>query len=152
MHFFGILKISFCDKRSSFKKRHKLKYYLWETTAGPNTSKVTQGMFIAMDLPPAWCKVCICGRTFSVQQAYTCHKRSCQKTKKRLAGALEKAKEVWQANKRQKREAKATKDSEALALAGPSHPSLTHTVPVPIAEPPTLAPASSRVRFNLMLF
>jgi hypothetical protein len=89
-----------------------------------------------------------------VQQAYTCHKRSCQKTKKRLAGALEKAKEVWQANKRQKREAKATKDSETLAaaaLAGPSHPSLTHTVPVPIAEPPTLAPTSSRVRFNLML-
>jgi hypothetical protein len=103
-----------------------------------------------MDLPPAWCMVCICGRTFSVQQAYTCHKRSCQKTKKRLAGALEKAKEVWQANKRQKREAKATK--EALALAGPSHPSLTHTVPVPIAEPPTVTPASSRVRFNLMLF
>jgi hypothetical protein len=70
-----------------------------------------------------------------------------------LAGALEKAKEVWQANKRQKREAlaKATNLKEALALAGPSHPSLTHTVtaPVPIAEPP---PASSRVRFNLMLF
>jgi hypothetical protein len=104
-----------------------------------------------MDLPPAWCKVCICGRTFSVQQAYTCHKRSCQKTKKRLAGALEKAKEVWQANKRQKREAKATnlKEVTVLALAGPSHPS-THTVPVPIAEPPT--PVSSRVRFNLMLF
>jgi hypothetical protein len=76
--------------------------------------------------------------------------------KKRLAGALEKAKEVWQANKRQKREAKATKDSEAaafkLALAGPSHPSLTHTVPVPIAEPPTVTPTSSSVRFNLMLF
>jgi hypothetical protein len=83
-----------------------------------------------------------------VQQAYTCHKRSCQKTKKRLAGALEKAKEVWQANKRQKREAKATK--EALALAGHDHIRvLTHTVPVPIAaEPPT----PSRVRFNFMLF
>lgn len=107
-------------------------------------------MFTAMDLPPAWCKVCICGRTFSVQQAYTCHKRSCQKTKKRLAGALEKAKEVWQANKRQKLEAKATGTKEALALAGPSHPSLTHTVSVLIAEPPT--PTSSRVRFNLMLF
>lgn len=55
-----------------------------------------------MDLPPAWCQACVCGRTFSVPQAYTCHKRSCQKTKKRLAGALEKAKEVWQAKKRRK--------------------------------------------------
>ena len=38
-------------------------------------------------------------------QAYTYHKRSCQKTKKRLSGALEKAKEVWQTKKRRKREA-----------------------------------------------
>jgi hypothetical protein len=55
-----------------------------------------------MDLPPAWSQTCACGRLFSVPQAYTCHKRSCQKTKKRLLCALEKAKEVWQAKKHRK--------------------------------------------------
>jgi hypothetical protein len=59
-----------------------------------------------MDLPSAWSEACVCGRMFSVPQAYTFHKRSCQKTKKRLSSALEKAKEVWQAKKRQKTEAK----------------------------------------------
>jgi hypothetical protein len=53
-----------------------------------------------MDLPPAWRQVCVCGRTFSVPQAYTFHQRSCQKTKKRLSSALDKAKEVWQSKKR----------------------------------------------------
>jgi hypothetical protein len=57
-----------------------------------------------MDVPPAWSQACICGRVFSVPQAYTFHKRSCQKTKKRLSCALEKAKEVWQAKKRRKTE------------------------------------------------
>lgn len=57
-----------------------------------------------MEIPPAWSQVCSCGRTFSVPQAYTYHKRSCQKTKKRLATALEKAKEVLHARKRQKTE------------------------------------------------
>jgi hypothetical protein len=60
-----------------------------------------------MDLPSAWCQHCVCGRTFSVPQAYSCHKRSCQKTKKRLSGALEKAKEAWQVKKRRKVEGKA---------------------------------------------
>lgn len=90
-----------------------------------------------MNLTPAWCQVCICGRTFSVQQAYTYHKRSCEKTKKRLSGALEKAKEVWQANKRRRMEEKAAKE----ALGGPSH---LDKVPVPISAMPS---ASSEVRF-----
>ena len=58
-----------------------------------------------MDLPPAWCQVCVCNRTFSVPQAYTFHKRSCWKTKKQLSSALDKAKEVWQSKKRLKMEA-----------------------------------------------
>jgi hypothetical protein len=57
-----------------------------------------------MDLPPAWSQACACGRLFSVPQAYTCHKCSCQKTKKWLSCALEKAKEVWQAKKHRKTE------------------------------------------------
>jgi hypothetical protein len=53
-----------------------------------------------MDQPPAWYQMCVCGRNFSVPQAYTFHKRSCQQTKKRLSGALDKAKEVWHSKKR----------------------------------------------------
>ena len=37
-------------------------------------------------------------------QAYTYHKRSCQKAKKRLSDALAKASEVWQVKKRRKTE------------------------------------------------
>jgi hypothetical protein len=55
-----------------------------------------------MDLPPAWTQTCVCGRAFSVPQAYTFHQRSCQRTKKRLLGALEKVKDVLQARKRRK--------------------------------------------------
>jgi hypothetical protein len=76
-----------------------------------------------MDLPPAWSQSCICGRIFSVPQAYTCHKRSCLKTKKRLSGALEKAKDVWKANKRRKTEEMvhraATSSSIQLVAAEP---------------------------------
>jgi hypothetical protein len=68
-----------------------------------------------------------------VQQAYTYHKRSCEKTKKRLSGALEKAKEAWQANKRRRLE-------EKVAKGGPPHPD---EVPVLIAKPS----ASLEVRF-----
>ena len=42
---------------------------------------------------------------FSLPQAYTFHKCSCQKTKKWLSNALDKAKEVWQSKKHQKMEA-----------------------------------------------
>jgi hypothetical protein len=59
-----------------------------------------------MEFPSAWYQVCICGHTFSVPQAYTYHKRSCKQTKKRLSGALDKAKEVWQVKKHQKLEEK----------------------------------------------
>src|ERR1700733_7406877 len=55
-----------------------------------------------MDSPSAWYQLCACGRTFGVLQAYAYHKNSCQKTKKRLASALEKAKEVWETKKRRK--------------------------------------------------
>jgi hypothetical protein len=65
-----------------------------------------------MDLPSAWCQVCVCGRTFSVLQAYTFHKRSCQKTKKRLSSALDKAKEVWKSKKHRKMEVVQTPAAE----------------------------------------
>jgi hypothetical protein len=75
-----------------------------------------------MDLPPAWSQTCPCGRTFSLPQAYTYHKRSCKKTKKRLSGALEKAKIVWRAKKRQKLDELAANE----VLAGSSN---TNAIP-----------------------
>jgi len=50
----------------------------------------------------AWSQACICGRVFSVPQAYSYHRRSCPKTRKRLSDALAKANEVWRAKKRQR--------------------------------------------------
>jgi hypothetical protein len=45
-------------------------------------------------------EACICGRTFIQPSALHYHQRSCTKTKKRLAGALSKAKETWRRKKR----------------------------------------------------
>ncbi|KAF8235713.1 hypothetical protein L208DRAFT_1134923, partial [Tricholoma matsutake] len=56
---------------------------------------------------------CVCGHTFSVLQAYTFHKRSCQKTKKWLSSGLEKAKEVWQSKKHRKMEAMQSTTAES---------------------------------------
>jgi hypothetical protein len=78
-------------------------------------------------LPPAWVETCACGRSFSVPQAYTYHKRSCQKTKKQLAGVLRKAKEVWQARKRFRVEEIPTKEA-ATDFDVPTTPVTTPTV------------------------
>lgn len=80
-----------------------------------------------MDSPSAWYQLCACGRTFSVLQAYSYHKHSCQKTKKRLASALEKAKEVWETKKRRKTEA----TTETLRAEGVFSP---HAVADPTIE------------------
>src|ERR1700678_1333638 len=69
-----------------------------------------------MDLPPAWSQACICGRVFSVPQAFSCHKRSCPSSKKRLSSALERAKEARQSRKRQKAE-----EDQRTALEGASN-------------------------------
>jgi hypothetical protein len=89
-----------------------------------------------MDLPPAWCQTCGCGRAFSTPQAYTNHERTCQKTKKRFSSALTKAKEVWASKKRRKTEA----EPPAQELAGPSNLDI---VPKPVPD----APFIEEVRF-----
>lgn len=43
--------------------------------------------------------ICLCGKEFTQLNAYNRHQRSCTKTKKRLSGALEKAKAIWDAKK-----------------------------------------------------
>jgi hypothetical protein len=101
---------------------------------------------VPMDLPPqAWSQTCPCGRSFSLPQAYTYHKRSCEKTKKRLSGALEKAKKVWQAKKRQKLDKLAANEALAnssntntIPVSGP-----TDSVPTAVAESVTVSSYSN---------
>lgn len=50
----------------------------------------------------AFCETCVCGKTFSQPGTFTHHKRICSKTKKRLAEALVKAKEVWSSRKKRR--------------------------------------------------
>ena len=97
-----------------------------------------------MDLRPAWSQTCVCGRAFSLPQAYTFHQRSCQRTKKRLLGALEKAKDILQARKRRKVESVLLAQNLA-AEAGPS----SQPVDLQVAHPnDLLIPAvHSEVRF-----
>lgn len=57
--------------------------------------------------PPSFCETCTCGRAFYFPGALKNHKRSCSKRKKRLAGALEKAKDLWTSRKKSRLESQA---------------------------------------------
>jgi hypothetical protein len=81
-----------------------------------------------MNSPPAWFETCACGRTFSVPQALTYHKRSCNRTKKRLAVALDKAKDVWQAKKRQKTQEKTAAQLEPTRVEAVATASMVSVV------------------------
>ena len=91
-----------------------------------------------MDNSLAWSQACICGRTFALPQAYSCHRRSCAKAKKRLSSALEKGREILRVKKRRKLEEMTpqgvTGTPRPLAIPGPS---LTET----------LLPTGQQVRF-----
>jgi hypothetical protein len=95
-----------------------------------------------MEMPAAWHEACVCGRTFYQPQAYSFHQRNCKKTKKRLAGALEKAKEIWQAKKRRKIEGESP--TEGLPVMGPTDLS---AIPNPLPDVPYI----QQVRFPLRL-
>ena len=47
-------------------------------------------------------EICVCGRAFFKQSAYTNHKRSCRKSQKYLTSALDKAKQRWYEKKKQR--------------------------------------------------
>jgi hypothetical protein len=53
-----------------------------------------------MDSDTSFCEICVCGRSFHSPGALKGHKRSCSKSKKRLSGALQKAKDNWVSRKR----------------------------------------------------
>ena len=45
---------------------------------------------------------CACGRSFTQQSALSKHQKSCQRSKKQLSVALDKAKSAWSEKKRQR--------------------------------------------------
>jgi hypothetical protein len=57
--------------------------------------------------------LCLCGRSFVQEFAYGKHQRFCQKSKKRLSGVLNKAKELWHVKKQRRLRLDST--------GGPSH-------------------------------
>jgi hypothetical protein len=70
---------------------------------------------------------CSCGRSFSQQNALSKHQRSCTRSKKRLAGAIDKAKSAWEGRKRRRLDpsfefAAKIKPSSAGLTAVPSQP------------------------------
>ena len=67
-------------RRNSFESRKVLCTSFKGATLG--RPPLLSVLFYAMDVPPAWSQACICGRTFSVPQAYTCHASSCPTMKK----------------------------------------------------------------------
>lgn len=66
-----------------------------------NASQTMERSLDLEDLPYASCP-CVCGRVFEQPGAFKFHQRSCQKNKKRLAGALSCAKEVWTSRKKRR--------------------------------------------------
>lgn len=62
---------------------------------------------------------CFCGRSFAVEHAYSKHIRSCGPSGKRLASALEGARERYRARKRQRLNPPLAADTEET-LNGPS--------------------------------
>jgi hypothetical protein len=61
---------------------------------------------------------CMCGRTFTQEYALSNHQRHCKKTKKRLAGTLEKAKELWIMRKRPRLHAPSCPDDRGEKTTG----------------------------------
>jgi hypothetical protein len=77
---------------------------------------------------------CSCGRTFFQQSALSKHQKACQKSKKRLSSALDKAKSMWSGRKRRR-----------LDLSD-KHAEITAVTLVPGAQPSSagLIPAASQ--------
>jgi hypothetical protein len=61
---------------------------------------------------------CVCGRSFLQPGAFTKHKRTCQSSKKRLASALDKAKQLWKGSKRRRLEIDSSELKQLPLAAG----------------------------------
>ena len=70
---------------------------------------------------------CSCGRSFSQQSAMSKHLKACQKSKKRLSSALDKAKLAWPGRKRRRLdptyEGTSVQSLSVGLIIAPPHPS-----------------------------
>ncbi|KIM51965.1 hypothetical protein SCLCIDRAFT_142181 [Scleroderma citrinum Foug A] len=93
---------------------------------------------------------CSCGRTFAQLSAYTNHQRTCKKRKKRLSGALAKAKLAWDNRKRRHMSGNADEHGERRSrcmsrhLPAHYHDILPQPPPPPMAAPGLLPPLAER--------
>lgn len=69
---------------------------------------------------------CYCGKVFSQQSALTNHTRSCKQSNKRLASALNSAKEVWEARKARKRQKTEEHEQVVEPILVQKEPELRH--------------------------
>lgn len=90
-------------------------------------------------------KACLCGRTFSSLSAITCHKRTCESTKKRLAEALAAARQGW--TKRKRRRVENVEDGQHEV---PPSLSPTQTLPLPIDIVPDPTPLTNNTEPSLL--
>lgn len=74
------------------------------------------------------CQTCACGRSFSQENSFNKHRRVCQKSKKRLSSALDKAKQLWTGKKRRR----LNPDDSETTVDGPSFAGLA---PISSLEP-----------------
>ncbi|KAH7904408.1 hypothetical protein BJ138DRAFT_1138545 [Hygrophoropsis aurantiaca] len=72
------------------------------TSSEPSKSPSFAGPFESISSGSGYIRTCVCGRSFFQPNAFSTHERSCSRTKKRLSGALVKAKELWSSRKRQR--------------------------------------------------
>ncbi|KIM74574.1 hypothetical protein PILCRDRAFT_14341 [Piloderma croceum F 1598] len=59
-------------------------------------------MELNSDNTTVFCETCVCGKSFNHPGRLKFHQRTCSRNKKRLAGALEKAKETWMSRKKRR--------------------------------------------------
>jgi len=55
-----------------------------------------------MDINSRVLETCICGRSFYAAGALRKHLRSCEKGKKRMSGAIDRARDLWRSRKKQR--------------------------------------------------
>lgn len=73
-------------------------------------------------MPDSFHQTCVCGRQFTDLGPFTRHKKGCSRGKKRLSGALAKAKEVYQ-RKRARGPSQAEDGHGLLTMASEPEPS-----------------------------
>ena len=95
--------------------------------------------------------VCSCGRSFPGLGPLNFHKRSCRSSKKRLHGALARAKELWQERKKLRLDLKES-ETPGLSQGSDSHVVDASSHAVDIEGGPSLDTVRSLRFFNIYTY